>query len=161
MTMIYRPKDESKRFYLATIYGDCLERVGLKIPHEAYAVIDKCSDIKVGDLVKCTKVAGTLNSYIKQVKEIKEDSVIVGTAYLDHSKDYEFEAAEIRGVVVAAYCKVYRDLIYERPDPDAVWIPQDETFTKFECSNCHARNHEGIPGYCPTCGHKIRSQIRK
>lgn len=81
-----------------------------------FAIVDANATVKVGDLVHCTRVAGTLNSYIKQVKEINGDSVIVGTAYLDESRDFTFEAAEIYGVVLETFGKFpnnYRE--YKRP----------------------------------------------
>lgn len=52
----------------------------------------------------------------KASKRIEGDSVIVGTAYLDSSRDFEFEAGEIMGVVVETYGKFpnnYRE--YVRP----------------------------------------------
>jgi hypothetical protein len=69
---------------------------------------------KVGDFVHCNKIAGSISSYIKQVKEINGDSVIVGTAYLDSSKDFTFEAAEILGVVTEVYDAMWKDRVYKR-----------------------------------------------
>ena len=103
MTIIRGEKDKKKRFRLHQIYGDCLEKVGVKNKGGGYAIIDRCATPKVGDLVHCKKVADTLNSYIKQVKEINGDSIIVGTAYKDESRDYSFETAEIIGVVIETY----------------------------------------------------------
>jgi hypothetical protein len=116
MTLIDCEKSKNKRFCLESIYGDCLERIGVKNRGGGFAVIDRCGKPKVGDLVHCTKCPGTLNSYIKQVKEINGDSIIVGTAYLDESRDFQFEAAEIRGVVIETYGRFpnnYRE--YVRP----------------------------------------------
>lgn len=35
------------------------------------------------------------------------------------------------------------------------WVRQDETFTRFMCSACKARNYEGYEKYCPDCGAKM------
>ena len=35
------------------------------------------------------------------------------------------------------------------------WIPQDNTRTKFMCSDCKSRNHDGSGKYCSLCGCKM------
>ena len=37
------------------------------------------------------------------------------------------------------------------------WIRQDESFTRFKCSNpeCSAENFSGFENYCPNCGAKM------
>ena len=114
MTYIRHEKNKKKRFCIEHIHGNCLERIGVKNKGGGYAIVDHNATVKVGDLVHCTRIAGTLNSYIKQVKEINGDSIIVGTAYLDESRDFQFEAAEIYGVVIETYSKFpnnYREYI--------------------------------------------------
>ena len=39
----------------------------------------------------------------------------------------------------------------------AHWIRQDESFTRFKCSNpeCSAENFSGFENYCPNCGAKM------
>jgi hypothetical protein len=116
MTILNEKRPPKKRFTIEHIHGECLERIGVKNKGGGYAIIDANATVKVGDLVHCTRVAGTLNSYIKQVKEINGDSIIVGTAYLDESRDFQFEAAEIYGTVIETYSKFpnnYRE--YVRP----------------------------------------------
>ena len=55
--------------------------------------------------------------------------------------------------------KVYVD---EMPTVDAElvrygeWVPQDETYTKFMCSECNSKNYEGYEKYCPNCGAKMK-----
>lgn len=34
----------------------------------------------------------------------------------------------------------------------AYWIAQDDSFTKFSCSNCLSQNHEVRHKRCPECG---------
>lgn len=34
----------------------------------------------------------------------------------------------------------------------AEWIAQDDTFTRFECSRCHTKNHHTRWNYRPNCG---------
>ena len=113
MTHIFKPKKE-REWVIEHIYGDCLERAGLCIPHKAFAIIHQGGKFKVGDFVHCTKIAGALSSYIKQVKEINGDTVIVGTAYVDSSKDYSFEAGEIFGVVTEVYDAFWHGRVYKR-----------------------------------------------
>ena len=35
------------------------------------------------------------------------------------------------------------------------WIAQDETLTRFMCSNCESKNYDGYEKYCPNCGAKM------
>lgn len=32
------------------------------------------------------------------------------------------------------------------------WINQDNTYTRFQCSSCHASNYSIRSNYCPNCG---------
>lgn len=38
-----------------------------------------------------------------------------------------------------------------------IWIVQDGTFTRFECSRCHTKNHHTRWNYCPHCGAKMEN----
>lgn len=104
-----------KKKSLRHIHGECLERVGLHMPHGGMAVI--CSGetaIKVGDLVHCARIAGAIPGQIKQVQKIEGDTITVGTAYEDPSRDFSFEAEEIYGVLLEVYCKASGKLIWKR-----------------------------------------------
>ena len=54
-------------------------------------------------------------------------------------------------------------IINEAPTADVApvvhghWIRQDESFTRFKCSNpeCGAENYGGFENYCPNCGAKM------
>lgn len=35
------------------------------------------------------------------------------------------------------------------------WIRQDNTFTRYMCSECESKNHGGHENYCPSCGAKM------
>ena len=35
------------------------------------------------------------------------------------------------------------------------WIAQDETYTRYFCSECKDRNHQGHEKFCPNCGAKM------
>lgn len=39
------------------------------------------------------------------------------------------------------------------------WIVQDDTFTRFECSRCHTRNHHTRWHYCPNCGSLMENRL--
>lgn len=95
--------DRSERFVIRQIHGDCLKRIGIINNPSGYAIIDRWLMPKVGDVVHVLKHHQNIDGYIKQVKRIEGDSIIVGTAYMDVSKDYEFEAGELLGVVIETY----------------------------------------------------------
>ena len=115
MTAIYYEKNKNRRFRIRHIHGDCLEKVEIRNVGEGYAIIDCCATPKVGDIVHCLRDGANISSYIKQVKRIEGDSYIVGTAYLDETKDFEFEASEIIGVVLETYSKLSGFREYVRP----------------------------------------------
>lgn len=115
MTHIYHEKRPGRRFRLEHIYGDCLERIGIRNAGGGYAVVDRCAKPKVGDIVHCAKEGVNISSYIKQIKRIEGDIYIVGTAYPDPSRDFEFEAGEIYGVVTETYGKTSGLREYVRP----------------------------------------------
>lgn len=115
MTIICSKKPPKKRFSICGIYGNCLEKLGVKNEGGGYAIIDHNATVKIGDIVHCSKISGQIGGYLKQVKEINGDSIIVGTAYFDESKDFQFEAAEIWGVVIETYGKIFSFRDYVRP----------------------------------------------
>lgn len=47
------------------------------------------------------------------------------------------------------------------PTVDAVpvlhgrWIRQDNTYTRYMCSECESTNHDGHEKFCPNCGAKM------
>ena len=103
MTHIISKRPKHKRFCLERIYGNCLEKLGIHNMGGGYAIIDSNANVNVGDVVHCFKHGQNIGGYLKQVKRIEGDSIIVGTAYYDEMKDYEFEAGEIVGVVIETY----------------------------------------------------------
>lgn len=114
MTRFIREKNKTLRKQFCHVSGNCLERIGVYIPSGGIAIIDKNARPKIGDLVICTKSPGVLSEYCKQVKDIKNGNYIISTAYLNKALDFEFEAAEIRGVVLELYCKIWGRLVYKR-----------------------------------------------
>lgn len=116
MTYLCQGRIDSERYWMLNCHGDCLEKAGIYMPAGAIATFDSNAEIEVGDLVICSRITGGVQPYIKIVKEKNGDSVIVGTAYLDPSKDFTFEAAEIVGVVKEIYRKDTGKRIYARPE---------------------------------------------
>lgn len=115
-THFSRRCEREKRFMIKEIHGECLRRIGVNNYNGGYAIIDTWATPKVDDLVFCFKKHENIGGRIKQVKRIEGDTYIVGTAYLDSTRDFEFEAGEIMGVVIETYGKFpnnYRE--YVRP----------------------------------------------
>lgn len=107
-------KKRGKR--IETLYGKCLEAAGVRIPHYGIAVVNSVSldELEVGDLVICGKIAGQIPPMCKQVIEIRDDTVVVGTAYLDKNKDVSFEVEEIHEVVLEIYDRAFGNMIWQR-----------------------------------------------
>jgi hypothetical protein len=106
------PKKPEHEYELSHIYGDCLEEVG--IPNKGQVLINRTIEPKVGDLVHCNNYMCTLNGFIKQVKSIDGDEMIVQTRYRDKSKDFEFYVCEFYGVVEMVFDSM-GNLCYKRP----------------------------------------------
>lgn len=172
MTIRSSKMPQNKRYSLIPIHGDCLQRIGVNNQGGGYAIIDHNATVRVGDLVHCSEITGQIVGYIKQVKEINGDSVIVGTAYLDPTRDFQFECAEIFGVVVETYGKVWNHREYIRPkatkrysvEPqiEGEWIygyfgklPGTDARYRCKCSLCKGKAVEASV-YCPSCGKKMK-----
>ena len=46
-------------------------------------------------------------------------------------------------------------LYYESDTKRGKWIAQDETYTRWFCSECKSKNHHKRTNYCPNCGAKM------
>lgn len=106
-----KPRFPSHEYTLRSISGKCLEAVG--IPNGGKAVINHTILPEVGDLVHCNDALCTLNGYIKQVKSFDGEMMIVGTKYLDASKDFEFFCFEYYGVVEMVF-DMLGNIVYRR-----------------------------------------------
>lgn len=139
MTYVNTNNPEEKRYRIKMIYGDCLERIGIKnLGGGGYAIVDKNIVPEVGDIVHCMKPHQNVGGYLKQVKRIEGGTITVGTAYLDETRDYEFEAGEIIGVVVETYGAFPHYREYVRASRDVVEVVR--------CKDCkHGQN-------CPRLG---------
>lgn len=51
------------------------------------------------------------------------------------------------------------DAVDAEPVRHGYWIPQDNTYTKFMCSDCKGRNHDGSGKYCSECGCKMDVEV--
>jgi hypothetical protein len=107
-----RPKHN---FVLKSTEGICLEEVG--VPGKGTALINRTITPKIGDLVWCNNYMCTINGFIKQVKSIDGDEMIVTTRYKDHSKNFQFYCCECYGVVEMVFNST-GDLCYRRTDND-------------------------------------------
>ena len=111
-------KKPEREFELQSTKGDCLEEVG--VPNRGRALINRTIKPRVGDLVWCNNSLCSIGGYIKQVKSINGDEMIVQTRYKDKSKDFEFYVCEFYGVVEMVF-DFMGDLCYRRT-ADAVGV---------------------------------------
>lgn len=105
---------EEGEIMLLSIGGDCLEAVGVP-PRGCRAVINRTITPVIGDLVWCRREDKSITSYIKKVKSYYDDRLIVGTAYADATRDVEFFAPFLYGVVEYVF-DGDGDLAYRRND---------------------------------------------
>ena len=115
-TDIYTPERRKFARKAEYIHGECLEKAGLRIPNGAIAIVDCSIAPIVGELVHCDNYLGTCQGFIKQIKELGDDWIIVGTSYLDESKDFTFEAYTIYGVITEAFDKFSGKRVYCRDE---------------------------------------------
>ena len=84
--------------YKSSYSGECLEAAGL--PARGETICNALEKPVVGDFVACEPVISRTTKYIKQVRSIDENGVVVGTKYKDPGKDFSFMAGRISGVVM-------------------------------------------------------------
>lgn len=105
------PRLPKHEWSLKSIQGICLEEIG--IPSKGKAVINHTIKPKVGDLVHCNNEFCTIDGFIKQVKSFDGEEMLVGTRYLDHSKNFDFYCFEFYGVVEMIF-DMFGDIVYRR-----------------------------------------------
>jgi hypothetical protein len=82
------------------------------------------------------------------------DTVLPSDFYIEREAAYHKE-------LVRSEMEAFFEYLESRPTIDAEpvrhgdWIPQDNTRTKFMCSDCKGRNHDGSGKYCSECGCKM------
>ena len=114
-TQIFTQKRIGSKRTFEHIHGKCLEKLGLRFTNgTGYAVLDCTIKPKIGDIVHCDNTFGTIHGFIKQIRDIKDGVYIVGTAYEDSTKDFEFEASIIFGVVTYVFDAFNHNQLYER-----------------------------------------------
>lgn len=42
-----------------------------------------------------------------------------------------------------------------------LWIVQDNTYTRYMCSECQSKNYGGHENYCPNCGAKMDLEVQQ
>ena len=105
---------DGKTTKLESVYGNCLKALNIELPHGGWVVINRTLAIREGDLVQCTRMPGTL-PYIMKVQKIDDKTVIVDSCYRNSQLDFNFEAAEIYGVVTHIFDKQSGTELYRRP----------------------------------------------
>lgn len=114
-TKIFRPGDfDNKSTKLESIYGNCLKALNIELSHGGWVVISRTLAIREGDLVQCTRMPGTL-PYIMKVQKIDDETIVVNSCYGSSQLDFNFEAAEIYGVVTHIFDKQSGTELYRRP----------------------------------------------
>jgi hypothetical protein len=59
------------------------------------------------------------------------------------------------GIRKALRCMEQTPTIEAEPVRHGKWINQDDTYTRWYCSECKSRNHPGHENFCPNCGTKM------
>lgn len=114
-TKIFKPSElDGKTTKLESIYGNCLKALNIELLHGGWAVINRTLAIREDDLVRCTRMPGTL-PYIMKVQKIDDETVVVNSCYGNSQLDFNFEAAEIYGVVTHIFDKQSGTELYRRP----------------------------------------------
>lgn len=97
---------------LLQVRGDCLEGIGVWAPRTM--IRDTSLEVRVGDLVHCSRNTNFLDTYVKQVLSIDpEGGMVVGTRYVDPTRDFTFVPEKVYGVVTEIY-NGDGNLVYER-----------------------------------------------
>ena len=114
-TKIFKPSElDNKSTKLESAYGNCLKALNIELPHGGWIVINRTLAIREYDLVRCTRMPGTL-PYIMKVQKIDDETIVVDSCYGNNQLDFSFEAAEIYGVVTHIFDKQSGIELYRRP----------------------------------------------
>lgn len=113
-TKIFKPSElDNKSTKLDSVYGNCLKALNVDLNSGGWVVINRTLAIREGDLVQCTRMPGTL-PYIMKVQKIDDETIIVDSCYGNSQLDFNFEAAEIYGVVTHIFDKQSGIELYRR-----------------------------------------------
>ena len=113
-TKIFKPSElDNKSTKLDSVYGNCLKALKVELPHGGWVVINRVITPREGDLVQCARMPGTL-PYISKITSITKETIIVESCYGNCQQDFNFEAAEIYGVVTHIFDKQTGIELYRR-----------------------------------------------
>lgn len=96
---------------------------------------------------------------------MKSDDLISRSALVEYFEGLARSLANARCFNAADAIQGAAEKIKAAPAVDAepvrhgYWIPQDNTYTKFMCSDCKGRNHDGSGKYCSECGCKMDAEV--
>lgn len=82
---------------------------------------------------------------IRQKRQINEYC----DCFLNDAQNLSTEWCCVEDIVEAA------PTIEAEPVRHGKWVNQDETYTRWYCSECKSGNHAGGTNYCPNCGAKM------
>ena len=74
---------------------------------------------------------------------------------------YALDEVEYNGLTIRQWAEKITGGEYA-PVVHGHWIRQDESFTRFKCSNpeCGIENCSGFENYCPNCGAKMDEEVK-
>ena len=97
------------------------------------------------------------------------NDVLISRSKLLEDINFDREAAKVHPQEMCErfnrFCDYAEELVKDALAVDAepvrhgYWIPQDNTRTKFMCSDCKGRNHDGSGKYCSECGCKMDAEV--
>lgn len=131
---------------------------------DVYCTTEHCPCIGIkqfsaGKAIRCTAEScknksepscGSCKWYLERNALIER----IKKAYCDGCENYNGVRCRACGIGDAI------DVVEDAPtalERTAEWIVQDDTFTRFECSRCHTKNHHTRWDYCPSCGAKMEN----
>lgn len=110
--------------------GDCLAAVG--VPSKGIAVIANDEPPRVFDIVWCNNTMGSIGGYLKEIVQTGKNA-IVRTRYEDPSRDSQFYARKIYGVVLHVLDDD-RNVVWGRP-------PAIDAVPVVRCKECRSYDH--------------------
>ena len=87
-----------------------------------------------------------------EVRRCKE--AVAKCANHDYMIGYASALSAVEGQIADA------PVVDAEPVRHGQWIPQDNTRTKFQCSDCKSRNHDGSGKWCSNCGCKMDAEVK-
>lgn len=105
------------------------------------------------------KAAPTIEVYKSQcVKDLVDRATVLRVVCEGCNIEFSEEPCEPDSCAIKIMLEGLPTVTLDDLLPKGRWIPQDDSLTRFMCSECKAKNYGGYEKFCPNCGAKMTTK---